>query len=182
MFECLSCILCWEWQNKPAKSIIKQQMWNIEPWAAMGWMNSRIIKSTSLTLSSSLLWLLFNHHCSCSYCWYHCCCCHCCYCYCCFCYHCYCYYYYHHHHCYYYMIIIITIIIITIIIVIMINIINIITVIIIIIIVIIVINIWDWQQREHQSCVFLSLFEGNPPVYGGIPSQRASNGKSVPCL
>ena len=33
--------------------------------------------------------------------------------------------------------------------------------------------------KEHQSSAFLPLLEGNPPVIGGFPSQRASNVESV---
>ena len=35
------------------------------------------------------------------------------------------------------------------------------------------------QQRKHQNCPLLALCEGNPPVTGGFPSQRASNVESV---
>ena len=38
---------------------------------------------------------------------------------------------------------------------------------------------WGKQQRNHQSSALLDLCEGNPPVTGGFPSQRASNAESI---
>ena len=35
------------------------------------------------------------------------------------------------------------------------------------------------QQRKHQSGALLALSDGNPPVTGGFPSQRASNSTRV---
>ena len=35
------------------------------------------------------------------------------------------------------------------------------------------------QQWKHQSFALLTLCEGNPPVTGGFPSQKASNVESV---
>ena len=34
-------------------------------------------------------------------------------------------------------------------------------------------------EEKHQISALLDLCEGNPPVIGGFPSQRASNGESV---
>ena len=34
-------------------------------------------------------------------------------------------------------------------------------------------------QRNHQNSTLLALCEGNPPVTGGFPSQRASNAETV---
>ena len=36
-----------------------------------------------------------------------------------------------------------------------------------------------YQQSKHQRSTLLALCEGNPPVTGGFPSQRASNAESV---
>ena len=36
-----------------------------------------------------------------------------------------------------------------------------------------------WQQRKQHSSTLLALCEGNPPVTGGFPSQRASNTESI---
>ena len=36
-----------------------------------------------------------------------------------------------------------------------------------------------WQQKLHQGSTSLALCEGNPPVKGGFPSQRASGVVSV---
>ena len=38
---------------------------------------------------------------------------------------------------------------------------------------------FDVHQRKHQSFVLLVLCEGNPPVTGGFPSQKASNAESI---
>ena len=35
------------------------------------------------------------------------------------------------------------------------------------------------DQRKHQSCASLALCEGNSPVTGGFPSQRASNAENA---
>ena len=35
------------------------------------------------------------------------------------------------------------------------------------------------DQRKHQSSASLALCQGNPPVAGGFPSQRASNAEIV---
>ena len=37
----------------------------------------------------------------------------------------------------------------------------------------------NWHQRKHQMLASLALCEGNPPVTGGFPSQRASNVEHV---
>ena len=37
----------------------------------------------------------------------------------------------------------------------------------------------SYHQRKHQSSVLLALCEGNPPVTGGFPSQRASNSEII---
>ena len=36
------------------------------------------------------------------------------------------------------------------------------------------------DQRKHESSALLALCEGNPPVSGGFPSQRANNAENVP--
>ena len=38
-----------------------------------------------------------------------------------------------------------------------------------------------WHPKKHQSSALLVHCEGNPPVTGGFPSQRASNEKNFPC-
>ena len=45
-------------------------------------------------------------------------------------------------------------------------------------------NTWSSHQfeRKNQSCVLLSICEGNPPIIGGFPSQRVSNVKNVSML
>ena len=35
------------------------------------------------------------------------------------------------------------------------------------------------HKRKHQSSVLLAFCEGNPPVTGGFPSQRASNVENI---
>ena len=37
----------------------------------------------------------------------------------------------------------------------------------------------DPKKKKHQRIVLLAIGEGNPPVIGGFPSQRASNAESV---
>ena len=37
----------------------------------------------------------------------------------------------------------------------------------------------DADQRKHQKHCVIGLCEGNPPVTGGFPSQRASNAENV---